>query len=350
MEARFRVQIRIRFALGHRSRRFGLVDRSSDAIQSPCRERLIIRLFAAVNDLAVELLCGFKIAQSLGDAPLPVDGCGREDGIFRLAGEIAKGRRCRGQVLATVVKPCEPPHGVVAQLAVGKLLLNIAVRLDRVVFAAEILVNIGGGILRSVSISAGRKFFQDRFEIFESRAVVMAVPKNLADLIQRFRRFRTVGIFARDLLEHRDRFVSTARREIEVGQFGQVAQAQALAQWRYSEVFYRGFPRHCSAVREPSGRLPRREIEEFGRERDRDTFRAAALGLCAPMPSSVNWAMRHAILDTGSWPSLDCLALLEPALADKALRRGFRAWRSDRRADGAKLRLPAKIFARRYRS
>ena len=45
--------------------------------------------------------------------------------------------------------------------------MHVGVELNRFVFSAEVLMNIGRGILRAVDVGAGRIFFQHRFEIVE---------------------------------------------------------------------------------------------------------------------------------------------------------------------------------------
>ena len=85
-------------------------------------------------------------------------------------------------------------------------------------------MNVGRGEAGAVDVITGRIFIQDQLEIFECRGIIVSVPVNLTDLIQRLRRFSALGEFPRDQFERWDGFVSGPRREIEVRELHQIAQ------------------------------------------------------------------------------------------------------------------------------
>ncbi len=118
------------------------------------------------------------------------------------------------------MEPREPPVGIVAHCTVGRLVRRIGIKLRRFFLAAEVFVYIRCGVLATVDIGTSRIFFNDQCKIVERLGVIVAVPENLCDLVERLGGFGTFRIFASDLLEQRHRLVPVPRRKIKSGEFG----------------------------------------------------------------------------------------------------------------------------------
>ena len=79
--------------------------------------------------------------------------------------------------------------------------MDRAVKQDRLVFSAEVLMNICRCELGSIAKRIGRIFFQHELEVFEGLRIVVPIPENLPDLVKRLGGFGAVGVLARDLLQ-----------------------------------------------------------------------------------------------------------------------------------------------------
>src|SRR5262245_39200720 len=135
-------------------------------------------------------------------------------------------------------------------LAIGKIFDDTRVKGYRFLLSAKRLVNVGGRIAGSFDVRTGRITLHNLPEIIERLRIVVAIPQDLADLEERFGGLRACRIVPSNLFEQRNRFVSLAKREIEIGdcwqypatqsRLGTVAQKLLVEKLRFT-VF--SFPR-----------------------------------------------------------------------------------------------------------
>src|SRR4029434_7369633 len=98
------------------------------------------------------------------------------------------------------MQPGQPPGRIVANLTVKRALLDAAVKLNRVFFSTEVLMNVRRRILRAIGKCAVRVFVQYQLKIFQCLSVIVSVPENLSDLVKRLWRFGTRRVLACNLL------------------------------------------------------------------------------------------------------------------------------------------------------
>src|SRR5438132_10307285 len=137
----------------------------------------------------MELLGGFLIAQCLRGARWRVERRGLRGCVRGLRGEGLE--RCCGllQMSRSVMEPGKSPCGVIAQRATRKVRRQAAVESCCLFLFSDGFVDVAGGVPRSFSIRARGVTLHDQLEVVERLSVVIAVPENLPDLIERLGRF-----------------------------------------------------------------------------------------------------------------------------------------------------------------